>query len=250
MTVASVINYGEDPLQTIKFFHFDKNNKHTLIFIHGGAWRDPNHTYDDFKELINQLPTDNTNYIGLNYRLSPEVKHPSHLVDVVHAISFLEKEHGIHNALLVGHSVGATLILQLLMYQTLLGQSLDINPPTIKLDSLFFIDGIYDIADLVDEYPDYILFVNEAFASEDDYVEAVPLAGKFRRTPFELEFKKAHILQSLEDELLSERQLDIFALFLQEKEVPFTDSRGNWGKHEEVYRRKEIAEIICLDLSN
>lgn len=236
--MTQVVNYGQDPLQTMKIFTYSPDYKKSIVFIHGGAWRDPRNTYDDFAELVENLPS-NVNYISLNYRLSPSVKHPTHLLDVVYALSYLQKELGIKRTLLVGHSVGATLILQLLTYKALLGEKA--IPLTVELENLYFIDGIYNIPDLLEEYPSYLLFVNEAFASEKDYEGATSITGP---SQFDLNYVSVNIVQSLEDELLSERQLTVFALFLKAKGIQYTDRRGHWGKHEEVYRRREIAEFV------
>lgn len=237
--MTQVVSYGEDPLQSLKEFNYNPQNQKTLIFIHGGAWRDPHNTYDDFGELIDQLPR-NVNYFSLNYRLSPQSKHPDHLEDVIYALKFLETHYNVKRALLVGHSVGATLILQLLTYKALLGERM--SPLVIELENLYFLDGIYDIVELLAEYPTYLLFVNEAFDSETDYANSTAISRPTMN--FEFDFGHIFILQSLDDELLSERQLDLFAHYLKKKCIAFEDSRGHWGKHEEVYRRGEIAEIL------
>lgn len=242
--MTQVINYGQDPLQTMKIFSHNPENNKCIVFIHGGAWRDPRNTYDDFADLIEKLPS-NINCISLNYRLSPDVKHPTHLLDIIRALNYLQREFGIKRTLLVGHSVGATLILQLLTYKALLGEKA--IPLTIKLEHLYFIDGIYSIPDLLEEYPSYLLFVNEAFASEKDYEGATSITVP---TDWDFPFTSIDILQSQEDELLSERQLNVFALFLKARGIQFTDRRGHWGKHEEVYRRREIADIIIEAESN
>lgn len=238
--MTQVVRYGEDPLQTLKAFNYNPQNQKTLIFIHGGAWRDPNNTYDDFGELIDQLPR-NANYFSLNYRLSPKSKHPDHLQDVINALKFLETHYNLKRVLLVGHSVGATLILQMLTYKALLSENM-ISPLRIQLENLYFLDGIYDIVELLAEYPTYLLFVNEAFDSETGYANATAVSRPAMN--FDFDFGHILLLHSLDDELLSERQLDLFAHYLKQKGVDFEDRRGHWGKHEEVYRRKEIAEVL------
>lgn len=247
MSENEVVEYGDEPLQTIKLFYFDRKNKHTLIFIHGGAWRDPNNTFDDFTELIDRFPKTSTNFVGINYRLSPKVKHPLHLSDIVNAISYLEKNYDVHEVLIVGHSVGATLILQLLTYRSILkSSSISLS---IFLRNLYFLDGIYDIVDLVEEYgDDYKSFVDEAFATTQEYSEATALRGPLSSANFDFNLTKAFLIQSLDDELLGVRQTDLMAQFLIKRGASYSDLRGHWGKHEEVYRRQEIGEIIFNSL--
>lgn len=238
--MPQVVSYGKHPLQTLKEFNYNPQHEKALIFIHGGAWRDPNNTYDDFEELVDMLPR-NANYFSLNYRLSPNSKHPDHVEDVLNGLKFLETHYNVKCALLFGHSVGATLILQLLTYKALLPESM-ISPLGIQLSNLYFLDGIFDIVELLEEYPAYLLFVNEAFDSET--ICANVTAVRRPTVNFDFDFGHICILHSLDDELLSQRQLDLFAHYLKQKGVDFEDRRGNWGKHEEVYRRKEIAELL------
>lgn len=269
---GTILSYGTHSLQTVKYFRYSPLNTHTIVFIHGGAWRDPNNTYDDFLTLTNKLGENfngagrnGINMIGVNYRLSPEVKHPAHLVDVVNGLSFIQKTTPTASILLVGHSVGATLILQLLSFEQIVHLSGDADGSTDiisnllqVLDTIYFVDGIYDIPELISEYgQDYKDFVMEAFRSEEQYKQATQLSftpGSVSEPTLELGSKSKAVLshlprnilviQSKEDELLSLKQTDIFVEFLKRMKLEYSVIKENWGKHEEVYRREELANLM------
>jgi hypothetical protein len=107
-----------------------------VIYIHGGAWRDPNITYESFiptiKHLVNRTtPMPIAGFASIDYRLSAhpdfpqdadtppearrEARHPDHIEDVCSALIYLICNHDIgFDYLLVGHSVGATLAFQVI----------------------------------------------------------------------------------------------------------------------------------------
>ncbi|OBA20385.1 alpha/beta-hydrolase [Metschnikowia bicuspidata var. bicuspidata NRRL YB-4993] len=259
------ISYGPHALQKLKVFHHSPLNNHTLLLVHGGAWNDPLNTYDDFQDLVGFLQAAGAgglvNIVGINYRLTPEVCHPQHLHDVLGGISKLVHELGVRRLLVAGHSVGATLALQLLNYRQIMadgvrelqkaGRAVEPVAPVAEftLDTLFFIDGIYDIAGLVSEYgAPYAAFVDRAFVSERQYRGAVQPSW---RSPgaFELCFEKAVVVQSTQDELLSLRQTKGFLAFLRGVGVDCEYHQEAWGRHEEVYRRRELAAVMVAALT-
>lgn len=252
---GSIVKYGSHELQTIKYFHFNPENTRSIIFVHGGAWRDPNNTYDDFLELTNKIATKVTslNLIGINYRLLPEVRHPVHIQDVVLALDRIYKDTPTELILFVGHSAGATLILQLLNLSLIKDSSEanssisdDLTLPvglTTALHNFYFVDGIYDIPELVKEYPDYESFVSDAFSCQTHYRNVTQLDIE-NFNAFEFQPRGVIIVQSKQDELLSSRQSNLFAEFLSKHALEFTLYKEDWGTHEEVYRRSELASII------
>lgn len=283
-----IVSYGEHPLNRLKFFQFDKSNDVTLLLIHGGAWRDPNNTYNDFKDMISHIQNNQYaakyNLIAMNYRLSPEVKHPFHLWDVLEGLQFLVQNYDIHKILIAGHSVGATLMLQLLDYNKILDTGFQILVEDLKADknrtetdlhvplkkerilmneameklqlrTFCFIDGIYDITQLISEYGcPYESFVNNAFSSPEQYAEATQLSSSTVDvgSPFSYNTHLANvrnklnlvILQSNKDELLSMRQTNLFIEYLTQKNLNFKPFVGEWGGHEHVYRHEDVANIV------
>lgn len=241
MNSTNILNYGSNDLQTIRVYRHDAGNHLSLILIHGGAWRDPRNSFTDFEELVAQLPS-TINTFGVNYRLSPAVKHPVHLEDVVSAIEFLAKNYKVEHVGLIGHSVGATLALQVLNYRTILpGLKRRLG---IKMNFLVFLDGIYDVPQLVEEYPTYSSFVNEAFETKQDYAKATPVSSTMPQ--FDILVEKCVILlvQSTEDELLSGKQTELMADFLQAQSIPYEKHIGAFGAHEQVYRHHKVARLV------
>ncbi|PSR81227.1 hypothetical protein BD289DRAFT_439466 [Coniella lustricola] len=136
----------------------EERTRYWLIFIHGGAWRDPRQLFHDAEPTINALleqeqqspnaslhsssaSTANriAGFASLNYRLSPHeqyaqdaastpsfatrtARHPDHLVDVLLGLRFLQGKFGFgEKYVLFGHSAGAFLGYQVLIKEACLG---------------------------------------------------------------------------------------------------------------------------------
>lgn len=239
MADRNVFTYGSGDLETVRFFHYKSSNNHSLVYIHGGAWRDPNNTFDDFLDMAahHQLfaEKNNLNLVGINYKLAPQHKHPSHIRDVARALHFLVTQFGVTEVLLVGHSAGATLALQLLDFP----QYVDFHVADFHINTVFFVDGIYDLPDLLAEYSSYRGFVEEAFRDQHNATQVLAQLELFYLEPETL-----IVIQSVEDELLSPRQLERFLSFLLKRRVPVEFSYGHYGKHEEVYRCDKVSRLI------
>ena len=163
------IQYIDDgnPLHTLDLYNRARHGV-WLIFIHGGAWfalvsllsdsrRDPRQTSHDGDPLLNYLrKTDlSVALASLNYRLSPEVSHPSHRDDVITALEYLKEQYGMKDYILVGHSAGACL-------------AFPSSPYYCGCKGIIGVEGIYDLEELVKEYPEYEDFVEEAFGRDKD----------------------------------------------------------------------------------
>ncbi|KAI1438717.1 alpha/beta-hydrolase [Xylaria sp. CBS 124048] len=131
---------SQNTLQRLGVWEVDRGNKYWIVYIHGGAWRDPRITHGTFVPSIDQIltttpaDTDGTiaGFASIDYRLGPHpdfpqdpattpaaeyrgARHPDHLDDVRSALAFLQRTYGFaSNYLLVGHSAGAALAFQLL----------------------------------------------------------------------------------------------------------------------------------------
>ncbi|RMY50255.1 hypothetical protein D0864_14589 [Hortaea werneckii] len=108
-----------------------------IIYIHGGAWRDPEIDSTSFlptQTLLSQSRAIDqiAGFASINYRLSPypshpripshpadparTAHHPDHLSDILAALRHLQDAFGFGTRyLLVGHSCGATLAFQAAM---------------------------------------------------------------------------------------------------------------------------------------
>jgi acetyl esterase/lipase len=249
-----------------------------IVYVHGGAWFDPAQsasTFDKAQSLLLQSPTlDNVaGFASINYRLSPapahptdpsnpadparNAKHPDHINDVLAAILHLQETYRFEDRyILVGHSCGACLVLQVAMkrywgaqYESTTGLSMNVVPPLAVLG----IEGLYDLPALVkfhEEQPFYRSFVEHAFGSrEEDWRAASPTSADLA-TSWE-DGKLVVIAHSREDELVEWEQPDLMLKALEKegltsegkkKRVVLLELRG---KHDQVWEEgAEVARAI------
>ncbi|KAK3700460.1 hypothetical protein LTR37_015964 [Vermiconidia calcicola] len=171
----------------------EDSNRFWIIFIHGGAWRDPAISASSFRKsqgklLASHVADSISGYASINYRLSPYPSHPTdpsnpsdparnsthpdHINDVLAAILHLQEIYHFEDRyILVGHSCGATLALQVAMkrywgsqYESTFALELNIVPPM----AIVGLEGIYDIPALVkyhEDQPVYRDFIVNAFGA-------------------------------------------------------------------------------------
>ncbi|PWN50418.1 alpha/beta-hydrolase [Violaceomyces palustris] len=184
----------------------------------------------------------------INYRLSTRVDpedeespakviHPAHIKDVYDALTFLKEQGGERGRFrgsydhqlfhLVGHSVGAWMALGAATLPSIDqpkgdGVHSPFGMPVLgenvrrSIRSFVLVDGIYDLTSLLEEYPSYASFVNQA---------TLRTGASWGKTPREifgpisspswrlaqsysddLVVPRLHLLHSKDDELLSLRQ--------------------------------------------
>ena len=161
-----------------------------VLYIHGGAWRDPLVDSSSFLPTIQKIhsngPLENVaGYASINYTLSPHPKHPTHpsdgtdpsrngkhgahMHDVQCGIEFLQKLYGFgSNYILLGHSCGATLAFQQVMFSKTL-------PEIQKPKCIVGLNGIYDLPNLIKDAgpkhghlaPLYEQFTRSAFGDDE-----------------------------------------------------------------------------------
>lgn len=193
-----------------------------LIFIHGGAWIDANNSDSDFDDFgLNQL-WNITNVFSIDYRLTPEIKRPDHLNDIIAGIKSLPLQDSAKKVCLAGHSVGVTMLLELL----------DSEEFDLEVERVYLLDGIYEVNVFKEEYPKWAFFIGDA-GYEDYSVNFEKLKGI-----------EIHVIQSYKDELLSMRQTNWFIGKLQRFEIPYQLKVGNFGKHDEVYHNDQVAKYF------
>ncbi|KAF2034839.1 alpha/beta-hydrolase [Setomelanomma holmii] len=238
---------GQNRLQTLDVWlprPLEQSNPDTslwLIFIHGGAWRDPtqtSHTYATptlFHLPRTSLPSI-AGYASLNYRLSPypshptdpssptdadrNATHPTHIRDVAAGISFLKKEYGVKRWIGIGHSCGATLLAQ---YVSGIGLSSDEHHAGGP-EALILTAGIYNMPlflrthsppacpeNIAQIYSD---IVTGAFGEASSvYMSVSPVAGKYSSEAWR-EGKLMVLAHSYEDELVERAQRDVMCVAL------------------------------------
>lgn len=175
-----------------------------IVYIHGGAWRDPLVDSSSFESaalrLFEEHPSISIGGIAaLNYRLSPHplhpthpsppresgvpvdaartARHPDHIRDVLTGLSYL---HGIgalgdegYGYVLVGHSCGATLAFQAVMDQRRWSFGFDevTKIPLEKPRVVVGLNGLYDL-------PAFLQKPDEAYRG------MVPIYDSFTRGAF------------------------------------------------------------------
>lgn len=242
---------------------------YTLIYIHGGAFRDPLITSESIlpslPHLIPSPQSKNTHITAIasiNYRLSPYPTHrtdpshtndesrnarwPDHARDVRAALNWLTSNDGggerptlPTNCILVGHSVGATIAFALALGLDQSDGASEVSSScTVK--AVVGVEGIYDFVALRDAHLDYRgiyeEFTTAAFGAEKDggweQGNMVKAVGEGR----ELEGVEVVVLaQSREDELVEWGQMEMMGEALREMEWDGGDGKGKGkGKGKEV----------------
>lgn len=281
--MTSTLTYGPSALQRITVSPLLAPDP--VVFIHGGAWRDVNNTGDDWRELIAMVAplgvSAPTKAYALDYRLSPAVTHPHHLLDVIFALCHLKVKCGVDRVSLVGHSVGATLMLQLLSPGLLLerykdelkGVAYECLPPGMdvlgfvranlpEFRDMFFLDGIYNMVTLYEEYPAYRAFMGPAWRDDESGGTQLSLEREAKATGdahsalvaatvprsgtaiFERSFGRVVVIHSQQDTLLSPKQSVEFMQWLITKNVPLEFIIKPLGEHNDVYKNPEVALVI------
>ncbi|KAH9904844.1 alpha/beta-hydrolase [Xylariomycetidae sp. FL2044] len=145
-------HYGSDhELQRLGVWDLDvaDKSKYWVIYIHGGAWRDPRITHEAFTPTIDHVLSSSSSsssepsspvpkskiaaFASLDYRLSRhpqfpqdpdatppreyrDARHPDHVRDVLAGLAFLQRRYGFDSRyVLLSHSAGACLALQVIM---------------------------------------------------------------------------------------------------------------------------------------
>lgn len=148
-----------------------------IIFVHGGTWVLGNKGI--FNEKIKSFVEVNLVYVSVNYRLSPNVRHPSHAEDVAKAITWIYEhisEYGGNpkNLFLMGHSAGGHLSALIALdehYLQDLGYSNEIIRGVIGLDS-----AAYHLPSLFKKEPENTFLFEMAFGNRIEiWEEASPI---------------------------------------------------------------------------
>ena len=215
-----------------------------LLYIHGGAWRDPAISASSFESIRTHLlksacASRIAGIASINYRLSPyphhptdpsspddparNARHPDHINDVLAAILHLQETYHFGDRyVLVGHSCGATLALQVAMrrywgsqYESTYALELNVEPPVAVIGS----EGLYDIPALISEYksiPAYRDFIVNAFGSDEAVWKDASPSGIESEESWP-DGKLIWLVHSTDDGLVSMRQPEIMLRTLQKQ---------------------------------
>ncbi|TVY59128.1 Kynurenine formamidase [Lachnellula suecica] len=236
------------------------DDKLWIIYVHGGAWRDPAVDSKTFELAVTELWASSKQssigaFASINYRLSPyplhsenpskpddparNVNHPAHLLDVAHALLYLEKEYGIANRyILAGHSAGATMAFQL---RNSILKDAQLPEPACVIG----IAGIYHFDNFVEvhkEIPVYKEFMENAFPDHSVWGSASPPISKLPGVALWEQAKIIVISHSDDDELVEKTQAS--TMIKRAESIAQAEKRVHWlkasGKHDEVWANGEI----------
>ncbi|ODV90984.1 hypothetical protein CANCADRAFT_26848 [Tortispora caseinolytica NRRL Y-17796] len=219
------LSYGTHELQTVHYVKTDSSLP-WILFIHGGAWRDPSNTWKDGLHCLSTLHSRyGVSIASVDYRLAPESQKDDFPKDIASAIVQLRKM-GMVDYVIIGHSAGAFIALQLPQFTKFLPSN------------VFGLDGIYDLRSLVLEYPSYNEFVEFAFGSDsENWPDILTSSDRYSGN--------LALIQSAEDELLSMAQTTRASLFFPNAPVHIIS-----GLHEDVYKGPEIITIMSSFLDS
>ncbi|SGY68012.1 BQ5605_C004g02838 [Microbotryum silenes-dioicae] len=237
------------------------------VFIHGGAWRT-----ESKEQWAESLMPHIVRSLGipaacLDYRLAPNDPHPAQILDVISGLTRLTSttplpgietsEHLLwdrQRLILLGHSAGAFMIAEVLlsppssMPSDSSSESFVVDPSLRRaIKGAIFLDGIYDIPDLIREYPDYVDFVEMAFG-KDPQVWAKESPAKWEIPSEQLGALRAKllVLHSAQDELLNLVQPRLFVQALEKLGIEQgkqleVDYETITGGHDEALKNNDSA---------
>jgi acetyl esterase/lipase len=218
-----------------------------LILVHGGAWVDGDKNFGGQYSAVGQaLARQGIGTVMPNYRLSPAVKHPEHVKDVVRALAWTVKNIAGHGGqpgslFLAGHSAGGHLV-SLLTTNPVYLKAENLAPEIIR--GVISVSGVYRI-------PEVRVRLNLDFLGKD----LEPLDLSF--FPFSMVFgtepdagKQAspltHVRSGLPPFLLLNAEDDLLTLPRTAREFAAALTRaGNQARHLEIKQRDH--ESILFD---
>ncbi|KAE8981898.1 hypothetical protein PR003_g15214 [Phytophthora rubi] len=125
----------------------------TCVFVHGGSWQRGDKSGGLNQDIDEAFVRAGCLGVSVNYRLSPEVQHPEHVKDVAAAVTWLHRNIAKFGGdpdklLLVGHSAGAHLVMQILADPQYLKAAGMEQPVDTFVKGAVGISGVYNIVRL------------------------------------------------------------------------------------------------------
>ncbi|KAI1847205.1 hypothetical protein JX266_006745 [Neoarthrinium moseri] len=277
----AAFHYGSDSeLQRVGVWEVDtvasEKSKYWIIYIHGGAWRDPRIDHKSFIPTIDAVISSQdeckssiSGFASVDYRLSPHpgfpqdpegttprdyrnAFHPDHIKDVWSALRSLQERYAFgSNYVLLGHSAGATLALQLLMGSTALKGSAP--PADVALPAAIVgLEGIYDLQGLVDRLgPEYAALFVGAFGDSSNWSDVSPM--KFTKS-FRSAWSEEHLVVlgwSPEDELIDRPEIEGMQKVLEKDNVNTLALTDLSGTHDGMWEDgRPFAQVIRKTLNH
>jgi len=237
-----------------------------VVWLHGGAWRDPNISASAFEPAARHLLERKASHIAglasFNYRLSPypgtpsddaahSARHPDHVADVLSGLAYLQGL-GADKYILAGHSCGATLAFQAAMGPERWGLG---GPKIIAPVAVAGFNGLYDLEGFITT-PDagfenlrdvYEEFTRGAFGDDAEAWKSVSPATANPSWVTEWTAnggKTVTLVQSGEDTLVPRTQLEAMWRCLQGR-VELNEKEANGGHDEMWVDGRRMAGILA-----
>ncbi|KAF8865475.1 alpha/beta-hydrolase [Acephala macrosclerotiorum] len=237
-----------------------------VVYIHGGAWRDPEVDSKSLVPAINVLRNSSSRdsfagFAAINYRLSSypqhprdpstpndlsrNVHHPTHVLDVAHALLYLQEQYQIDGCyMLVGHSAGATMAFQL--HQSLLpGKALP------RPSSVLGIAGIYNFESFVESHSGisaYKEIMDNAFPEREIWDEASPHSSDRNKETLWEHAPIVVISRSVDDELVEKAQASL--MLERARSIPRATEKVHFleesGAHDQIWSSGDILASLVV----
>lgn len=164
------------------------NGAPVVVFVHGGGWISGDKDYRGGLYGNVGIVCARAGMVGVvvNYRLSPAVKHPAHVRDVVRAVKWVYQhiaEYGgdPHRLVLSGHSAGGHLAALAALDERYLNE---VGLPGDCLSGVAALSGVYNVSRMARARFARRLMVEPAFGTESDlWDDASPLNHVRRGAP-------------------------------------------------------------------
>lgn len=286
LSTSSSSSAAEEEQRTPEQVFLSQKNKNAnkcwVVYIHGGAWCDPDIRADSFGATLHHLLkfpesfSEIAGFASLNYTLSPSHHHgpatpsrsgmhPDHIIDVLRGLAFIQKVAGFgENYILLGHSCGATLAFQVLMdverwsspSSSPEEQSAAQVPHVPKPFAVIGLDGLYDLPGLIKDpgdkhaglIPAYEAFTRCAFGDDEKtWYDVSPISVKDWVGEWGPDHGTVVLVQSKDDTLVPYRQLEGMQEALKPAIGPSIEvyELPASGDHDELWQTgDQIAEIL------
>ncbi|KAI1075870.1 alpha/beta-hydrolase [Whalleya microplaca] len=233
-------------------------SRYWIIYIHGGAWRDPRIGLETFESSIRRIQQSSDSdkaaiaaFASIDYRLSPHpdfpqdpattppaqyrgAVHPDHVDDVRAALVFLQRRYGFGGRyVLVGHSAGGCLAFQLLMSSSV--------TELVFPQAIFGFEGIYDLVGLNRRVGGaYAGFITAAFGEPGSAGENWDAASPVKYPSSYRDAWKGGCIAVLgsspDDTLVDEAEADGMAERLQNDGMEVMQVKDLKGDHDEIWK--------------
>jgi arylformamidase len=177
--VKQAVAFGKAEKQQLDVYSpKDAKGAPVVLFIHGGEWTKGDKADVSFKpKFFNE---NGVVFVSVNYRLSPESKHPAHVSDIAAAIRWV-RDHADEigaagdKIFLMGHSAGCHLATLVALDPRHLA-AVKLAPKDLR-GVVAWSGGMYDLVERANGEGNYPKYIRQAFGeTESEWRDASPVA--------------------------------------------------------------------------